>query len=424
MKRSFIHVADLHLGRPFSDLSLSKEISKICTNACKNAFKNIIDTAINKQVDFVLFAGDNFDSEEQDLSTKLLFIKGLKQLADNGIQSFVICGNHDPIELYKQNIGYFKFDEKYKDLIHITGVTTDEFQKTYDLGDIVIHSLSFETDSLNNPTEYLPQKIKDKFNIGLIHCELDKTTSKYAPCAREDLRKLAYDYYALGHIHLPEIIEEGMVYAGSHQGRTKKETGAHGGYFIEVEDNRLKNTKFIPFDFIRFELINMDCTETNTAEDLFNKIIQNAEDYVSGAEYTFLEINLTGISNAYEQLKDCIDLSEEFYKSTEYNNNKINIYKINNELIPNIDEEEILTDKGIIGILANSFSDNSLINIDNIYENISEIHKKIYNKLKLNDDTKNVLINSLSDDKNEIMARVQNEIKSICKEIYITEQQL
>lgn len=40
---------------------------EICNQACNKSFNKIVDTAIEKHVDFVLVAGDSFDSEEHDL---------------------------------------------------------------------------------------------------------------------------------------------------------------------------------------------------------------------------------------------------------------------------------------------------------------------------------------------------------------------
>ena len=83
MKFSFLHIADIHLGRPFSDISQSDDKTDLCGHACFKSFDKIIDLALSKKVDFVLIAGDSFDSDNSDLTSKLCFIKNLKKLADN-----------------------------------------------------------------------------------------------------------------------------------------------------------------------------------------------------------------------------------------------------------------------------------------------------------------------------------------------------
>jgi len=422
MKRSFIHAADLHLGRPFSDLPEIFGITDICNNACLEAFKNIIDIAIKKSVDFVLFAGDNFDSEEQDLSTKLLFIKGLKKLADNNIKSYIICGNHDPVDLYKQIYGYFKFEDKYKDFIHITGVTCEELQKSYEEEDYIVHSISFKNSEAADLTSLLPEKINRKFNIGLIHCDLDKTESKYAPCSRENLRILDYNYYALGHIHLPEKKETNIIYAGTHQGRTKKETGAHGCFYVEFENNEIISVDFLPTDCVRFNSVEIDCTGFDSAENIFDKIMEVAKERKENVNLNLFEITLKGISNSYEQISNCENILEEFYKTTDFNLPDIKIYKINNKIIPEINDFELLNNQGVIGILANCFTENTGINTDEIYDNIYKTHETIYKKTELDDEVKETLKSSLMVDKEEIINRVKNELKMICKELSSTEK--
>ena len=98
MTFSFIHAADIHLGRPFSNISNTQT----CKNAVEKAFKNFIDYALVKNVDFVLIAGDTFDSDEQDFESKLILKEGLNKLAAADIKVFLICGNHDPINSYNK----------------------------------------------------------------------------------------------------------------------------------------------------------------------------------------------------------------------------------------------------------------------------------------------------------------------------------
>ena len=100
MSFSFIHVADIHLGKIFSDKGLSNNVSLKSVNYI---FSNLVDFAIEKHVDFIFIAGDTFDSAIQDLSSKLLLKKELEKLEKVGIKTFLICGNHDPLNSYNKN---------------------------------------------------------------------------------------------------------------------------------------------------------------------------------------------------------------------------------------------------------------------------------------------------------------------------------
>ena len=425
MKFSYIHTADIHLGRPFSDLSSLNGKMELCHQAVKKAFNKIVEIAIYKQVDFVLIAGDSFDNDEHDLSTKIQFINNLIKLADNNIKSYVICGNHDPIELYKKYQSYFKFDKKYNDFIHITGVTTDDYKQSYNPVDgVFVHSVSFKSDESPCQICNLPKLNSDMekyFNIGLLHCDLDKTDTKYAPTSREDLKNLGYDYYALGHIHIPEVKENNIVYAGSPQARTRKETGEHGCYYVQVKDKDIENLEFLPVDNVRFLDLDIDCSDTENKMEIFNKISETVNNYETNpdTELNLFNITLTGITDAYEELNNSENLINEYIEN--YDNNKSEVYKINNETSPNLDETLIIEDKGIIGLLAKSFDEKSEINIEEIYENLAESHRNIYKRLGLDTDSKEFLSASLKVDKEDIYNNVKKEIQSICKEVYTLE---
>ena len=75
--------------------------------------------------------------------------------------------------------------------------------------------------------------------IGVLHTEVGSgaTGGDYAPSTPADLREAGMDYWALGHIHKPETVLEGIpgaTYAGSPQGLTPNETGAHGCRVVEL----------------------------------------------------------------------------------------------------------------------------------------------------------------------------------------------
>ena len=98
-KFSFIHTADLHLDSPFKGISeISEEISLELTEATFKTFNKIIDLCIEKQVDFLLIAGDIYDGADRSLRAQLRFRDGLKRLSENGINTYIVHGNHDPLD--------------------------------------------------------------------------------------------------------------------------------------------------------------------------------------------------------------------------------------------------------------------------------------------------------------------------------------
>ena len=421
MEFSYLHLSDIHLGRPFSDLSISDSKMKYCNSACKDALKNVVELAILKKVNFVLIAGDSFDDDEQDLSAKLAFIKSLKELADNGIKSYIICGNHDSVQLYKKFHNYFEFEDKYKGFINITGVTTKDYKEKFSpIDGVNIYSLSFRSDEMKNPIselEDLGSVSSKEFNIGLIHCDMDKTESKYAPVSREELKNLGYDYYALGHIDLPQDNDDNLVYSGTIQARTRKETGEHGCFYLKIKNKKVVKKEFIPVDSVRFSNIEINCSDLKNKMDVFDRVSDEVNRHRHKINLLLFQVTLNGITEAYEELNETENLLEEYIENYSDNDRKdVGVCSIINNTYPYVDDSEIMTDKGVVGIIANAEEEG--IVFDDIYDEISKTHENIYKKLEIDKESQEYLLKSLQDDKEELLSNVRKELKSLCKEIY------
>ncbi len=382
MEFSFIHVADIHLGRPFSDLSkysYDENVKKIYKTAVEKTFNKIIDFALSKNVDFVLIAGDTFDSGEQDFASKLILKDGLKKLEEAGISVFLTCGNHDPLSSYNKNT--FNYDENSK--IKIIGLNTPIYceiplnNKTGEkIG--VLRALSFKEEKFSdNPLKFftpIKEDEKNLFNIALLHCDLNAdSSSTYAPCSLTEMKNFNYNYWALGHIHIPSSDNGNIQYSGSIQGRNTKETGVHGIRYIKAENNQIKENIFVPLDTVRFEDINRDLS---LAEDLtcaFNLIEEEINKFTGGYDLLLARLNLTG------NIKFFKEINAEFYNvlsekiKTDFSQ-KVYISQITNSTSAFVDEELLKEDEGITGEIYKTAGDENMLqsafdNLDNAVKN-------------------------------------------------------
>ena len=98
MAFSFVHTGDLHLDSPFVGLTAEAppNVAALLRESTILAWRNIVDLALEEQVDFLLVAGDAFERANRTLRGQLVFRDGLARLAEAGIASFVVTGNHDP----------------------------------------------------------------------------------------------------------------------------------------------------------------------------------------------------------------------------------------------------------------------------------------------------------------------------------------
>jgi DNA repair exonuclease SbcCD nuclease subunit len=119
--------------------------------------------------------------------------------------------------------------------------------------------------------------------IGLLHAHVTAASQvaahdRYAPCSAADLRAPGYDYWALGHIHTRQQVDEPAHawYPGNLQGRSPRETGARGGLLVTLDTGTEPDVEFRPFAPTRWEALTLDnLDEVATVQALVQRA-QNA----------------------------------------------------------------------------------------------------------------------------------------------------
>src|SRR3984885_3927783 len=116
----FIHCADIHLDTPLQGLAQysGAPVNEI-RNATRRAFERVLSAAISEKVDFVIVAGDLYDTGLKSFESALFFNKQMARLKDAGIGVYLIYGNHDAAsKLIKQlrppkNVHIFRATEPH-----------------------------------------------------------------------------------------------------------------------------------------------------------------------------------------------------------------------------------------------------------------------------------------------------------------------
>jgi DNA repair protein SbcD/Mre11 len=83
----FLHTSDWHLGRSFHRVNLLPEQRRF--------IEHLVETVRERRVDAVLVAGDVYDRAVPPLAAVELFDDALHRLADLGVPTVMISGNHD-----------------------------------------------------------------------------------------------------------------------------------------------------------------------------------------------------------------------------------------------------------------------------------------------------------------------------------------
>ncbi len=276
----FIHAADIHLDSPLQGLEQYEgaPVDEI-RGATRRALENLVALAIEAKVDFVLIAGDVYDGDWQDYNTGLFFAAQMAALKAASSKVFIIRGNHDATSRITKSL---TLPENVFEFSHLKPQT----KELKDLG-VAIHGQSFATQAVSDDlsAEY-PAPIPGYYNIGLLHTSADGRPdhASYAPCSVQSLKTKGYDYWALGHIHMREILSEAepwIVFPGNIQGRHIRETGEKGCTLVNVDEAGRATLEHRSLDVLRWQLIYLDATGIDTAEAAFaaveGKLIECAE---------------------------------------------------------------------------------------------------------------------------------------------------
>lgn len=268
---SFIHCADLHLGEPFSGISvgMTGNWDAAINKATFRSFETIVDTAIEHRVDALLISGDVYNSDHHSLAAQMAFARELYRAAEYGIESFIIHGNHDPIEDWRAEI-------PLPPQAHVFGAGEAACVPIKRNGKKVanVYGISYRTTHVHENLAAQFKQSEDVFSIGMLHTEVGNKNSPYAPCSLDDLVHAGMDYWALGHVHTRSILSKSpyVVYPGNIQGRNVTESGPKGCYLVEVGQYGTISTKFIETNSIRWMDMEVDISGVDQIEALIRKI--------------------------------------------------------------------------------------------------------------------------------------------------------
>lgn len=362
-KISFIHAADLHLDSLFKGLANTPaHIFQEMRESTFRALDRLVQTAIDKQVDFVLIVGDLFDNEAQSLKAQIRLKKAFETLEQEGICVYMSYGNHDFINgnmhpvTFPDNVFVFP-NEKVQHFIHERNGESLA----------AIYGFSYENRAVNSKkaAAYKIAWGDAPYHIATLHGSLQSNTTHdvYAPFQLTDLSEQLMDYWALGHIHKREVLKEDppIVYSGNIQGRNRKETGDKGCYYVELSEQGV-DMSFIPLHAIAFSQLTVDVSRCEEVHQIEN-YIQTALRAVSKDTPQLLDLTLTSNNSELKQwendkyVEDVIALINE---TTIYQPNWLYVFRTS--VKTQLSDRDRQLDKGdhFIGELSRHFAETSI----------------------------------------------------------------
>lgn len=278
----FIHAADIHLDSPLKGLERYEGAPvDDLRRATREAFQNLVQLAIDREVAFVVIAGDLYDGNWKDYNTGLYFVAQMARLREAKIPVVLIAGNHDAANKMTRSL-------RLPDNVRLLGSREPETVRIEEYG-VAIHGQSFEKAAVvEDLSAAYPPAERGCYNIGLLHTSATgrEGHERYAPCTLEGLRAKQYDYWALGHVHQREVLHQdpAIVFAGNIQGRHIRETGPKGCTLVTVDDARRTSLETTDLDVLRWEICDVDANDAETGDEVLARVRERLQSVLQSAD--------------------------------------------------------------------------------------------------------------------------------------------
>ncbi|EAK9012530.1 metallophosphoesterase family protein [Listeria monocytogenes] len=326
----FLHMADLHLDSPFIGLStLPQPLFSAIQESTFQSLERITTVAIKEAVDFVLIAGDIYDSEDQSVRAQARFAKEMKRLEAANIPVFMIHGNHDFIEKHKEklalpsNVHVFSEQVEVMSYKTVTGVSVNIYGFSYNERHIRSSRVG----------EYKIQGDAD-FHIALLHGSEVSSSEEhdvYAPFRVQEISKKGFDYWALGHIHKRQLLAESpsIYYPGNIQGRNRKESGEKGASIITLSEAST-TIDFIGTSPIIWEEAVITLPENSEINAFYRETTKLLESYQGRSHSYFLHIIVKMENKQKIDTNDWLQMLQEEVEITD--NTFVWVHKLTTEI--------------------------------------------------------------------------------------------
>ncbi len=305
----FIHCSDLHIDSPFKGLaSQVPSLTERLRESTFRSFHNIVKLAVEEKVDAVLIAGDIFDGADRSLQAQLKFRRGLLELSEKGIPSFIVHGNHDPSNSWSHMLDW------PENTTIFPGNKVERIPVIRE-GEALawIYGISYPQKEVNENLALKFKKDQEQgFAVGLLHANVGQHPGhdNYAPCSLQDLISSDFDYWALGHIHEFKILRENnpcIVYSGNTQARHLKETGPKGCCLVTLNSGAPANIRFVATDVVSYRSTKVDVSSASSINEVLQAIQSQVEELAKESltrEGLVVRLVLTGRTAVHNELQN------------------------------------------------------------------------------------------------------------------------
>jgi len=316
----FLHTADWQLGMKAISLGNAAEIVR---GMRLETARKLLDIARDEKVDFVLIAGDLFESNavSRDIIEQLIEI--FEKAPD--IQVFIISGNHDPLEpdsIYTQKI-WNHVPSNVTVLSESKAVHLEKFNA------ILFPCPLNQKRSGIDPTAWIPVEETEQIRIGIAHGTLDIgiTSEPNFPINPDRVKISGLDYLALGDWHSLLISDDGRtVYPGTPEATSFEERDPGHCVIVKLEKGKLPELTVKNCSKLKWEIWNEDVESLKDVQGVMQKLNRMPD-----KDKTLITLKITGVVDievlsAIDQISDTreflylkVDQSELYLKPSSLN---------------------------------------------------------------------------------------------------------
>lgn len=355
-----LFVGDMHLGRLPSRVPgavLDQGAMNLRDLGPAAAWDRVIEEAKVRQVHAVALAGDLVEGDNALFEAYGPLATGVRRLVERGIVVAAVAGNHDTVALPRLAAEIDGF--------HLLGPggTWSTVTIPGDQGlKVTLAGWSFPARHHSASPLLNPPPPPVGITFGLLHGDLDVSSSGYAPVRAADLLRVGYQGWFLGHVHKPGAVpaDESPFYLGSVTGLKPTETGSHGPVLVQVSGRGDRTARRLALAPLRWEELELDCTELENPSDLIEghllggmrHLFTDLQDQLHEVRALGVRITLTGRITDPAALDRALRAMDIDRLVTRHEGVVLFVQKITNKLTARIDLKALAHQADPPGLLA------------------------------------------------------------------------
>ena len=268
-----LHLADVHLDRPFVGLALDDARAR--RRELREALDRCLDIAVDRGVDVVTVGGDLWEDEHVTRDTCRWVAD---RLGSVGLPVVLVAGNHDPLRpggLYRR--------VEWPDNVCV--LPAEAGLQKHQVGALSIWGMSWGATPLIAEALDAFSVPQDGVHVLLLHGTVasaafeDTGHCRFAAAA---VRNAGFDLCLAGHLHAGGVRDHVVVYPGSPEPLAWDETGQHAVAIIELVPGAPPQIELLDVNSRRYVEIVVDCdgadSSADVEQDLLGAIAKAAAD--------------------------------------------------------------------------------------------------------------------------------------------------